>query len=84
MVFSNPMPEESEDCLYLNIWTPSSKAPEGGFPVMFWIYGGNLQFGTGSLPMYNGAKLAALRDVVVVTHNYRTNGMVSDPLSARN
>jgi carboxylesterase 2 len=42
---------------------------------MFWIYGGNLQFGHGGLPMYNGENLAALKDVVVVTSNYRVNGM---------
>ena len=48
-IFSLPMPEESEDCLYLNVWAPSKKAPEGGWPVMFWIYGGNLQFGYSGL-----------------------------------
>ncbi|KAF1811630.1 Carboxylesterase [Eremomyces bilateralis CBS 781.70] len=72
-VFSTPMPEESEDCLYVNVYAPSTAAPRGGRPVMFWIYGGNLQFGTGSLPIYDGSNLAAVQDVIVVTHNYRTN-----------
>lgn len=44
-LFSNPNPEESEDCLYANVWAPKGTAPEGGWPVMFWIYGGNLQIG---------------------------------------
>ena len=35
----------SEDCLYLNVWAPGKKPPADGWPVMFWIYGGNLQFG---------------------------------------
>jgi carboxylesterase type B len=44
-IFSTPMPELSEDCLYLNVWAPGKKPPADGWPVMFWIYGGNLQFG---------------------------------------
>jgi carboxylesterase type B len=68
------MPEESEDCLYLNVWVPAGDAPEGGFPVMFWLYGGNLQFGTAGLPMYSGEHIAANRGVIVVGTNYRTNG----------
>ncbi len=58
----------SEDCLYLNIWSPQK---EGQFPVMYWIYGGGFRSGAGSWDMFNGAKLAATRDVVVVTINYR-------------
>jgi len=68
------MPEESEDCLYLNVWVPAGDAPDGGFPVMFWLYGGNLQFGTAGLPMYSGEYIAANRGVIVVGTNYRTNG----------
>jgi para-nitrobenzyl esterase len=58
----------SEDCLYLNIWRP---AKSGVFPVMFWIHGGGYTGGAGSYDMYDGARLAAERDVVVVTINYR-------------
>ncbi len=61
--------EQSEDCLYLNIWTPSlDGAPR---PVMVWIHGGAFVTGAGTLGTYNGKRLAALGDVVVVTINYR-------------
>ena len=61
--------EQSEDCLYLNIWTPSLEgAPR---PVMVWIHGGAFVTGAGTLGTYNGKRLAALGDVVVVTINYR-------------
>ncbi len=59
---------QSEDCLTLNIWTPST---EGSLPVMFWIHGGAFLTGSGAVPWYNGERLAKLRDVVVVTINYR-------------
>ncbi|KAF2400841.1 alpha/beta-hydrolase [Trichodelitschia bisporula] len=72
-VFNMPIQPESEDCLYLNVWSPSGPAPKGGFPVMVWIYGGNLQAGAASLPVYNGEKFALQRDVVLVNINYRTN-----------
>jgi para-nitrobenzyl esterase len=57
----------SEDCLFLNVWAKqgASKAP-----VMVWIHGGALTTGSGSEPMYDGAKLAE-RGVVVVSINYR-------------
>jgi len=41
---------------------------------MYWLYGGNLQFGWSGTPAYDGSPLAAMEDVVVVTMNYRTNG----------
>lgn len=75
-VFNNPggvAPEESEDCLYLNVYAPSSPAPCDGRPVLFWIYGGALQFGTAGQPFYDGSQFAAYEDVIVVTVNYRTN-----------
>ncbi len=59
----------SEDCLYLNIWTPNT-GPDAKLPVLFWIHGGAYLFGSGSLPLYNGGALAA-RGAVVVTINYR-------------
>ena len=59
----------SEDCLYLNVWTP--KADAGAkLPVMVWIHGGAYVFGSGSLDLYSGAPLAK-RGAVVVTINYR-------------
>jgi carboxylesterase type B len=77
-LFNKPAPEESEDCLYLNVWSPATTPPTGGFPVMFWIYGGNLQFGTARMPEYDGENIAAMRGIVVVSINYRTNGGLSN------
>ena len=64
---------ESEDCLYLNIWTPA--ADEKARPVMFYVHGGGFLIGTGSRPRLNGAKLASYGDVVVVTFNYRLGAL---------
>ena len=60
---------QSEDCLFLNIWTPG--LDDARRPVMFWIHGGGFQAGSGSLPLFRGNLLAKRRDVVVVTINYR-------------
>jgi para-nitrobenzyl esterase len=59
----------SEDCLYLNIWTPA-KSPVEKLAVMVWIYGGGNSSGSGSQRMYWGDQLAR-KGVVVVTFNYR-------------
>ncbi|KAL1592747.1 hypothetical protein SLS60_011163 [Paraconiothyrium brasiliense] len=75
-LFNNPggpAPEESEDCLYLNVYTPPGVTSASKKAVMFWIFGGNLAFGTGSLGYYDGSPFALTQDVVVVTINYRTN-----------
>jgi len=58
-----------EDCLVLNVWSPIDHGDEP-LPVMFYIHGGNMQFGVSSIPMYDGRILAA-EGVVVVTINYR-------------
>ncbi|KAJ7509590.1 Carboxylesterase [Mycena galericulata] len=72
-LFNNPPPaSEAEDCLFLNVWAPSTNT-QVKKPVVFWIYGGSLLFGTASLPGYDGTSLAANQDIVVVTINYRTN-----------
>ncbi|KAE9394532.1 alpha/beta-hydrolase [Gymnopus androsaceus JB14] len=78
LLFNNPQdpPAENEDCLFLNVWAPStnsSNATESLKPVVFWIYGGALAFGTASLPLYDGMSLASNQDIIVVTSNYRTN-----------
>ena len=52
-----PKPEESEDCLYLNIRTPDL---EGSLPVMVWIHGGDHQDGAGSEPFYDSNVLPNL------------------------
>ncbi|XP_053111648.1 fatty acyl-CoA hydrolase precursor, medium chain-like [Hemicordylus capensis] len=56
----------SEDCLYLNVFTPDTKAK---LPVMVWIHGGALVFGGASI--YDGSALSAYEDVVVVVLQYR-------------
>jgi carboxylesterase type B len=71
--FNNEHPPESEDCLYLNVYAPSSLPPLGGYPVMFWIYGGPLEFGDAEQTAYDGSSFAAFEDVIVVTTNYRAN-----------
>jgi para-nitrobenzyl esterase len=58
----------SEDCLTLNVWTPSTGGEKR--PVLVWIHGGGFQEGSGSVPIYRGAALAG-RGIVVVTVNYR-------------
>lgn len=73
-LFNTPGPQESEDCLYLNVYVPSTPPPPGGRTVMVWIYGGSLQFGTGGNREYYGASFAAHQDVILVAPNYRTNG----------
>lgn len=60
--------EQSEDCLFLNVWTP---ATDGSRPVMVWIHGGAFQFGSGSTPWYDGSRFVQHGDVVLVTINYR-------------
>ena len=67
MVFRDPGP--SEDCLYLNVWTPAKKA-SAKLPVMVWIYGGGFQAGAASEPRQDGENLAK-KGVVVVSLNYR-------------
>jgi para-nitrobenzyl esterase len=62
---------QSEDCLYLNIWSPGLDNRRR--PVMVWIHGGAFSIGSGSSPMYEGSVLARRNDVVVVTVNYRLN-----------
>ncbi|KTS18869.1 carboxylesterase [Pantoea dispersa] len=59
----------SEDCLYLNVWTPDVE-PVTPLPVMVWLHGGGFSIGAGSLDPYRGKALAA-QGVVVVTLNYR-------------
>jgi para-nitrobenzyl esterase len=62
-------PAVSEDCLYLNIWTPTKIAHEH-LPVIVWIYGGGYINGSASMPLYWGDRLAQ-KDVIVVTIAYR-------------
>lgn len=59
----------SEDCLYLNIWTPAERADQL-LPVVVWIHGGGFYTGAGSAEMYDGENLAS-KGAVVLTFNYR-------------
>jgi para-nitrobenzyl esterase len=61
--------QQSEDCRYLNIWTPG--LDDAKRPVMVWIHGGAFNMGSGSEPLTDGTKLASRGDVVVVSFNYR-------------
>ncbi len=67
MVFRDNGP--SEDCLYLNVWTPAAEAG-AKLPVMVWIYGGGFAAGSASEPRQDGERLAE-KGVVVVSLNYR-------------
>ena len=65
---TDPQPT-SEDCLYLNVWTPATTG-DAALPVMVWIHGGAFLTGSGSETIYHGDTLAQ-SGVVVVTVNYR-------------
>jgi len=71
--------EQSEDCLYLNVWSAAADAAERR-PVMVWFHGGGLVEGSGSLPSFDGEALA-LHGVVLVTVNYRLSvlGFMAHP-----
>ena len=64
---------QSEDCLYLNIWTP--RVDGARRPVLVWIHGGAFTIGSGAQTLYDGAPLAKRGDVVVVTINYRLGAL---------
>ena len=64
----------SEDCLYLNVWTPAAPDDGARLPTMVWIHGGGFVVGSGAEPRYDGAHLAA-RGILVVTLNHRLNAL---------
>ena len=75
----------SEDCLYLNVWSPA-KSPKDKLPVMVWIYGGGFGGGTSADPLFDGTELAR-EGVIMVSTNYRVGklGFLAHPeLSAEN
>lgn len=63
----------SEDCLFLNIWTP--KTDTGKRPVMVWLHGGGFTSGSGGSIRYEGSSLASRKDVVLVTINHRLGAL---------
>lgn len=64
---------QSEDCLYLNIWTPAHTAGED-LPVHFWVHGGGFQGGLGDEPLYQGLSLVEQGEILV-TINYRLGAL---------
>lgn len=81
----NPNTHLSEDCLYLNVWSPHFDKPQldssALVPVLVWIYGGGFNGGTSSLDIYDGQYLCKSEGVVVVSMNYRlgAHGFLSLP-----
>lgn len=67
----NPSLPQSEDCLFLNVWTPAADGKQR--PVLVWFHGGGFSTGSGSSYAYDGVRLAKRGDVVVVTTNHRLN-----------
>lgn len=59
----------------MNVYAPAGGG--GGKAVMFWIHGGDLRSGTGAEAQVDGSSFVSNQDVVVVTINYRLNGMSS-------
>jgi para-nitrobenzyl esterase len=70
---SEPVGAQSEDCLYLNVWTAGAD-PNAKRPVMVWIHGGAYNVGAGGLKMYDGTALAK-RGAVLVNFNYRVGSL---------
>src|SRR5579862_731654 len=84
MVFQDAGP--SEDCLFLNVYTPADAKDKSKLPVMFWIHGGGYSGGASSEPRHNGDFLP-LKGVVLVTINYRLGVfgfLVTDDLAKEN
>ena len=83
--YSDPafMPPVSEDCLYLNIWTPDGAEENENLPVAFYIHGGAFMGGAGSETEFDGASYAK-RGVILVTINYRCGifGFLAHPFLA--
>ena len=73
-IFSSGKTSMSEDCLTLNIWTPTyedtTELTSKNLPVYFWIFGGRFEGGSGDVKTYDGSGLAS-KGVIVVTINYR-------------
>jgi para-nitrobenzyl esterase len=77
--FIAPAKPLSEDCLYLNVWTPSV-SPAQKLPVLVWIYGGGFVSGSAACPIYDGEEIAKM-GIVYVAINYRVGvfGFMAHP-----
>ena len=70
MLPTDPREPLGEDCLVMNVWTPSLT---GRRPVMVWLHGGGFSSGSGSYSIYSGRELARKHDVVSISLNHRLN-----------
>ncbi|GLA65105.1 hypothetical protein AtubIFM56815_002918 [Aspergillus tubingensis] len=72
--------DQSEDCLYMNIWTPTT-TPSTPLPVYIWAYGGRFVDGSGDVATYDGSGLAS-QDIIAITFNFRLGplGFLAHPL----
>jgi para-nitrobenzyl esterase len=77
--FITPPENLSEDCLYLNVWTPAKKAKDN-LPVFVWIYGGGFNSGSAACAVYDGEEMAK-KGIVFVSINYRVGvlGFMAHP-----
>jgi para-nitrobenzyl esterase len=73
MLSTDPREPLGEDCLVMNIWTPTPSS--GRRPVMVWLHGGGYRSGSGSYSIYAGRELARKHDVVAITVNHRLNAL---------
>jgi para-nitrobenzyl esterase len=71
-VYVRPLQKQSEDCLFLNVWTPARRGEKR--PVLVWIHGGALTRGSGISDTRDGVPLA-LKGIVLVTINYRLGAL---------
>jgi para-nitrobenzyl esterase len=81
--FITPPENLSEDCLYLNIWTPAKSAKEK-LPVFVWIYGGGFSSGSAACTVYDGEEMSK-KGIVFVSINYRVGvfGFLAHPELSR-
>ena len=77
--FITPPANLSEDCLYLNVWTPA-KSSKDKLPVFVWIYGGGFSSGSAACAVYDGEEMAK-KGVIFVSFNYRVGvlGFMAHP-----
>jgi carboxylesterase type B len=72
VMMATRMPETSEDCLYLNVWSPGL---QGRLPVVVWFYGGGFEMGSAAPPQTDGTALSRQTGTVFVAVNYRVGAL---------